>query len=252
VATTVPVIQGATIGQPANAGAVNQFLAAHSATFLYDNTVFQSGQIIGSAVYTSTENLYLAQQLVTTSTQTQVGTITLQMSVVSGSPLTPTIAPLVVSIYESNAGQPVGDPLATVSLLETYVYSGSFFLLIPLILVGLTPSTTYWIVVQPAGDSSTYYVWQQSNQASGALTSTDGSTWVPQGYGFMYQVFDFSAAILPVQFIIEDGGAKITQFTYNASSQLVSITETTQAQSGNDVVSTRDLTYTNNYLTGVA
>ncbi len=134
---------------------------------------------------------------------------------------------------------------------EQYVYSGSFFLTVPLLATGLSPSTAYWVVVAPAGTGTSYYAWQKSNQTSGALTSPDGSTWTPQAYGLMYQVYDLSGIIPPALYSVEDGGARIVQFVYT-SGVLTGIIETTQSQGGGNVFSSRTLTYSGSTLIGVS
>src|SRR5258707_5381684 len=196
--TSIPAWLGATAGQQPNAGAVDQFLGTHSAAFIYSGNTLQSQQATGSGLYVSTASTYLAQQITTGSSQTVIGTVHLQVSTVGGSPITATIPPLTVSLYASNSGFPYGSALATAAISEQYVYSGAFFLTVPLLATGLSSSTTYWVVVSPAGTGSAYYVWQKSNQIGGALTSTDGSTWTVQAYGLMYQGYDLSGILAPV------------------------------------------------------
>lgn len=250
--TTVPAWNGATVPYPPNAGAVNQFLGTHSATFIYSGSVLQSSQATGSGNYVTSASTYLAQSITTGATQTIIGTVQLQVSTVGGSPITATITPLTVSLYASSIGAPTGSPLVTASLSEQYVYSGGFFITVPLAITGLTPSTTYWVVVSPAGTGTNYYVWQKSNQTSGALTSPDGVTWTAQTYGFMYEVFDLSGNLPPILFIQEDNGARVVQLNYTGT-QLTGLTEATVTQSGGSVFSSRTLTYSSaGLLIGVA
>lgn len=233
-------------------GQVNQLLGSHAATFVYAGNTIQAGETIGSGLYIATTGQYLAQEFVTGTAQSVIGTVHLQVSTVGGSPITATITPLQVALYASSAGAPVGTPIATSTVSEQYVYSGGFLLTVPLGVTGLAPSTPYQIVVAPAGAGGAYYVWQRSNQTSGAATSPDGVTWTSQSYGLMFEVFDLSGSAGPPLYVLEDSGARVTALAYNAAGQLTGITETTVAQGGGSLFSARTLTYSNNLLTGVA
>lgn len=157
-----------------------------------------------------------------------------------------------MSLYASSAGLPTGGPLATVTVAEQVVYSAGFWLPVPLSASGLTASTVYQLVLSPAGTSSAYYAWQRSNQTSGGATSPDGATWSAQAYGLMFEVFDQSGTTGPPLYLIDDGGARTTAFTYNATGQLTTITEQVASQSGTVFYSQRTLTYANGLLIGVA
>lgn len=250
--TNIPDWLGATTGQQTNAGLIDQFLGTHEAVFIYAGETVQDSQAIGTGVYTSTASTYLAQPFTTSSTQTTASRVNLQISAVGGSPLSATIPPLTVSIYAASLGFPTGSPLATAVIAEQTVYSAPFWLPVTLYVTGITASTTYMIVVEQAGSGGSYYVWQQSNQLSGALTSPDGVNWTPQGYGFMYQSYDGGGGTPPILSIIEDSGNRTTNFTYNSLLQLTGITEQTVTQSGGVLVSSRTLTYSGNNLIGVS
>lgn len=239
----VPAWLAATAGQPGNAGPVGQFLGRHNAQLIYQGAQ-QDGQTTGSAVYASTSGTWLAQAF--TPTGPAVGSLLLQISAVGGSPS----RPLTVAIYADADGLPTGDPLTSVQVGGEYVYGAPFWVTIPLAAVGLTPGTAYQIVTDPAGTSNNYYAWQQSAQPAGASTSPDGVTWTPAAYGLMYQVYDQSAAG-PLTGIVEDDGARWTQFTYNAAGQISGIAEFTAGQAGY-LYSSRTLTYSGGLLIGVA
>lgn len=242
----------ATAGQRPQPGQLTQFLGGHSATFVYAGSTLQSSQATGAALYVSTASAYLTQEIVTGPAQTVIGSLGLQISTVGGSPVSATIPPLQVSLYASSLGLPTGSALASTTLAEQFVYSGPFWLTVPLAATGLTPSTPYQIVVAAAGASSACYVWQRSNQSSGAGTSPDGATWTAQAYGFMYQVYDLAGTTGPPLYVIEDSGARVTQLTYNTAGLLTGITETTTAQGGTALYSTRAIAYSNGLPTGVA
>lgn len=238
----------ASVGSRADAGLVTQFLGTHAATWLYPGTQ-RGAESTGSGLYQGTNRaLYLAQSFTTSSSQTTIGVVALQISTVGGSPTTAAIGPLSVSLYASSAGLPTGGPLATTAVAEQVVYSSPFWLPVPLP-ASVTASTVYQIVVAPAGTASSYYVWQQSDQTSGASTSGDAAAWAAQGHGMMYQVYDQGASGLP-QYLVEDSGARVTQLSYSGS-VVSSLTESTIAQDGTVLTSTRTLTYSNGLLTGV-
>lgn len=242
-----PTWLAATAGQPAYAGQINQFLTSHEATWLYAGTQ-QAAQTTGSAVYSSSVSQYLAQSFTTGVSQTAVGQVWLQISTVGGSSVTQSIPDLVLTLYASSNGTPAGSALGSVSVNETYVYNSSFWVQFPLAVGGLSPSTVYQLVTSPAG-ASNYYVWQHSNQPSGASLSSDGSTWTTQSFGLMYQVFDQSAGG-NLLYIAEDGGSRWVSIAYDAFNRVSGITEYTTGASA--LTSARTFAYSNGSLTGVS
>jgi YD repeat-containing protein len=242
----------ATAQQPTRPGQINQFLGSHSSSWLYSGNTLQNSQSIGSAVYVSTASQYLAQTVTTGSAQTTVGQVRLQVSTVGGSPVTATIPPLVVGLYANSGGVPTGPALGSVTLTEQYVYTAPFWMVVPLTVAGLTAATPYQLVVSPAGTGTAYYAWQQSNQTSGASTSPDGVTWTAQSYGFMYQVYDQSGTAGPPLTLTDDGGARVTSFTYNSAGQLTGIAESVVNQSGGSFFSSRTIAYSGQFPIGVS
>lgn len=249
---SAPAWLAASTGAAGLPGQVNQFLLTHESAWTYAGSSLQAQEAIGSTVYSSTNGLYLAQLFTTGASQTTVGIVNLQISTVGGSPVTATITPLTVLMYATSFGVPTGSPLATAMITEQVVYSSPFWVPVTLNAIELTPSTEYALVVEAAGTSSAYYAWQQSNQVIGALTAPDGTTWSSQGYGLMYQVNDASGASWPPLYLTDDGGARLTTFTYNASGQLTGIAEQVQSQTGTDFLSSRTVTYSNTVPIGVA
>jgi hypothetical protein len=243
---------GASSGYVGLSGAVNQLLGSHESVYLYSGGVLQSSATTGSAVYTSTDSLYLAQEFTTGADQTGISTVGLQISTVGGSPVSPAITPLVVTLYASQFGVPIGSALATATVLEETVYSSPFWVSVPLPVGGLTASTQYQLVVSAAGTSSSYYVWQQSNQLFGASTAPDDATWTGQSYGFMFQVYDDTGTTGNALVVTDDGGMRTVTFTYNANEQPATITEFTQTQNGVGITQTRTLTYSGYQLIGIA
>lgn len=246
--SAIPRWLAAAPGHGALPGQVNQLLGAHNSTWLYAGTQ-QAAQTTGSGVYQSAQSQYLAQGFTTGSAQTQIGVVQLQISAVGGSPTSASIPPLVVSLYASDSGSPTGSVLASTSTAEQLVYAAGFWLQVPLPAT-VIPATVYQLVVSPAGSTGHYYVWQQSNQASGASTSPDGVTWTAQSFGLLFQVFDQGTSGMP-QYLVDDSGAKVTQLSYT-SGALSQITESILAQDGSVLVMSRSLSYSNATLIGVA
>lgn len=245
-----PVWIGASAGYTGLSGQINQCLTTHNSVWVYSGSAVQSSATTGAALYVTSASQYLTQSFTTGSAQTAISQVLLQISTVGGSPITATITPLVVSLYASFSGLPTGTALASVTLTEQQVYSGPFWLSIPLAAT-VTPSTVYQITVSPAGNGSAYYAWQQSNQTSGAATSPDNATWTQQAYGFMYQVYDNSGTTGSVTSMVDDGGARYAQFTYSGALP-ATITEFVQTQNGSGQTQTRTFTYSSGQLIGLS
>jgi hypothetical protein len=122
----------------------------------------------------------------------------------------------------------------------------------PVPLTGLTASTLYAIVTAPSGASGTQdYTWTKSNQTSGAFTSTNGTAWTTQTYGFQFQVFDQSA-VGPLMATWEDAGSRWVWIGYSTSASMRFLSEYTAAQASGYIQSNRTLTYSGTTLIGVA
>lgn len=242
--SVIPAYRSATVGAPATAGNVNQFLGAHGALFVYGPGAVQASQATASTAYTSTAGLYLTQQFTTGAAQTAIGQVRLQIDAVSGSPVLPLIPPLTVGVYADAAGLPSGSPLGQATVTTEYVYSAPYWVPIPLVVTGLTANTQYHLVTKPVGSGAHYYVWHHSNQTFGASTSTDGVTWTRQSYGLTYEVLDASGTGIYPTVVVEDGGARVTYLTYDTANRLTGVAEYTQGQSGSDYLySTRTVAY---------
>lgn len=248
---TTPTWLGAKAGSGGLAGQTNQFLGLHSAGILYSGSLKES-QTTGGAVFSSTQTQWLQQNLTTVSGQTTLSSIQIQINAVGGSPTLQLINPLVVSLYADHLGLPTGTPLITTTLASQTVYSSGFWVTVPMPITTLTPLTEYHIVIPTVGTSGHYYAWQQSNPGSGGATSPDGITWTPQAFGFLYQAFDQSSFGTQVQSIVDDGGARLSTFTYNPNGTLASVTDYTVTQGTNAyLLQQRTLAYTNGLVTGV-
>lgn len=245
-----PVWLGASAGYTAYSGQVNQNLVTHNSVWTYSGSAVAAEQTTGSATFITSASQYLAQSFTTGAAQTTIGAVWLQISTVGGSPITATITPLVVGLYASAGGLPTGAPIALATLTEPDVYAAPFWVPIPLVAT-VTPLTVYQIVVLPAGTTSAYYAWQQSNQPAGATTAPDGVTWTQQAYGFMYQVYDNTGTTGPVLSMIDDGGERYVQFTYTTGALPATLTEYVQTQNGAGQTQTRTFTYSNGQLIGV-
>lgn len=248
----IPAFKAATVGQPGNAGAVNQFLVPHDGTLVYNSATLQANQSTGSGNYTSSQGQYMSQQFATAAGQTTISEIWLQISAVGGSAITNNIDELIVSVYADDSGEPTGSPLGSVSMTETAVYASGFWVILPAVITGLTASTTYHLVTSPAGTASSYYAWQHSNQVSGASLSPDLVAWTDQAFGFMFRIYDGSTTGgSRWQFLLEDNATHWQEWTYTGN-LVTTATEYTVDQTGlGNTQYTRNLTYSGSLLTGI-
>jgi hypothetical protein len=213
----------------------------------------QAGQTTNGATSTSTNGLWLAQSFTTGAAQTAIGYVIVPVSTTatSGSSLSTTT----LALYANSGSAPTGAALASVTLTAEYANlatggTATNGLICPLPITGLTAATTYWLVLHSTASTGSY-TWYRSNQASGASTSTNGSSWSAQTYGFVYQVFDQSASG-QLTALWEDSGARWQAYSYNTVSALATVSQYTLAQSGGYVQSYRSLTYSGGVLTGVS
>lgn len=253
--STTPNWLGATAGSAPQAGQINQFLGTHLSQELYAANATASVVTSGAAT-TGTNGLYLAQSFTTAVGQTTVGYVRgpISTTVTTGTLLAPTT----LSLYANASGAPTGSALVSTTLTAEYAYlstsngNTNVFTTYPLPATGLTASTTYWLVLAAAGDASHQYTWFRSASASGASTSTNGTTWTAQAYGFRYTVYDQAASGL-LTCTWEDSGARWTARTYTAAELLSTYGEYTVGQGTNGYVqSYRTMAYSNGLLTGVS
>lgn len=238
-----PTWLGATTDSAGQAGQVNQFLAAHAITYLYQG-VQRSASMTTSGGSVNSNTAWLAQSFTTATGQTVTGYVLLYMAV-TGSP-----SPRQVTLQTDNAGAPSGTILAAASVPKEFL-GGFAWTPVPLPAAGLSASTRYWIVAQQTGDSGNHFSWAQTTAGSGASTSPDGTTWTAAAYGFTYQVFD-QTPNLPLAGTWEDSGARWTWLTYT-SGLITGTQEYTQGQIANGYTAAkRVLSYSGTLLTGVA
>jgi len=240
--TGIPSWLGATAGQSAQAGQVNQFLGAHAVTYLYAATQRAAQSTAGSGSVNS-NSLWIAQSFSSAVGQTAVGRVVLTLAV-TGSP-----AQMTVGLYANSAGAPAGSALVSVAVPKEFLTGSPVPLSIPLPAT-ITASTTYWIVTTAVGNVSNLYSWSKSNQTSGASTSTNGTAWSAQTYGLLYQVFD-QTATGSLTHTFEDAGSRWTAMGYTGN-QLTSMQEYTAAQASGYIQSSRTLSYSGTQLIGVA
>lgn len=239
---TTPTWQAAASGQPPLAAHVDQFLVSHASAYLYTGAQ-QGGQATLGSGSTDSDGLFMAQSF-TSGSSFPLGRVVLHLGL-TGAPATTT-----VSIQASSGGAPSGAALVSTTLPPVMVPGTAAAVSIPLP-CPLTSGTEYWIVVAAAGDASDYYAWSASNQASGASTSADGTTWTAQAYGFYYSYWDQSA-VLPLVHDYDDAGARWTTWTWTAG-RPTGLREWTAGQSATGyLASSRTLAYTGTYLASVA
>jgi hypothetical protein len=255
---TTPVWLGAGSAaslQPPTAAQVNQFLVTHLFQNIYPATLQASVTTNGSAHTSGNATTYIAQSFTTGASQTTIGYI--QAPIGSFIAAGAALGPATVNLYTNVAGAP-GVSLLSTPITTEYVFSitagvDTVYVTYPLPITGLTAATTYWIVLTPAGNNTNHYTWRQSASASGASTSTNGTSWTAQAYGLQYKVFDGVPAGSNVLLTWEDSGARWTWANRDSDNRISQYAEYTTAQgTGQYVQSFRTLSYSGSLLTGVS
>lgn len=252
MAVTTSTWLGATTGVLPAAAQQQAFLGIHGTQMLYAATQ-QAGQTTNGSTSTSTSGLWLAQSFTTGASQTAVGYVIVPVTTTatSGASLSTTT----LALYANSAGAPTGSALGSVTVTAEYANLGSGGtatnrLVYPLPVTGLTAATTYWLVLHSTASTGSYS-WYRSNQTSGASTSTNGTAWTSQAYGFVHQVFDQTASGL-LTAVWEDSGARWQALYYGTTGEVFSLGQYTVAQGGGYQQGWRNFTYSSGLLTGVA
>lgn len=237
----------ATTGQTPQAAQINQLLGAHTSTQLYTATQ-TAAQLTTGAGTVSSNGLYIAQSFSTAAGQTAIGYVVAYISTTATS--ASQLVPTTLSLYANSAGAPTGSPLVSVTMTAEYVSSAPTLVTFPLPITGLTASTTYWLVLAPAGNATYSYLWHESNQVSGASTSTNGTAWTAQAYGLVYAVYN-QAVTGSLVCTWQDSGARWTWAGYNSTNLVNTYAEYTVGQTNTGYLqSFRTLSYSNGRLTG--
>lgn len=229
-----PTWLGATSGGTMYAAQINQFLGTHQCTYVYTGTLIASQTTAGSGSINS-NGLWAAQSF-TTGSATTVGRFAFNL-VVTGGP-----APITLSLQANASTVPSGTPLTSTTVSSGWGNASAAYQSIPLVVTGLSASTTYWLVASSAGDASDFYQWNKSNQTSGAATSPDGVTWTAQTYGLLFEVWNLSA-VPPLQHTWEDQGARATRLFTNSNATPAALEEYTLAEGSHSVYSFRNYSY---------
>lgn len=252
MAVTTSTWLAATSGPLPTAAQQQAFLGVHKAQMLYAG-VQQAGQTTNGSTSTSSNGLWLAQSFTTGASQTAVGYVIVPVTTTATSGAS--LASTTLALYANGAGAPTGSALGSVTVTAEYanLASGGTAtnrLVYPLPVTGLSAATTYWLVLQSTASTGSY-AWYRSNQTSGASTSTNGTAWTSQAYGFVYQVFD-QAAAGQLTAVWEDSGARWQALYYGTTGEAASLAQYTLAQSGGYVQGYRNFTYSGGLLQGVA
>lgn len=209
---------GATTGQPPLAQQPNSHIGIHQMQTILNGTLRSAQSTAsGTSAFTSSNGTWLAQSFSTAVGQTTIGYISISIAALSA--LGSQLAPITIGLYASSGTAPTGSAIFTILGTAEYINPAPAFVAFPMPVTGLTASTQYWLVTQPQGNATFNYEWNQSNQTSGASTSTNGTTWTAQAYGFLYAVYDqpwSQASGQPIVGLWEDGGAR-WQIFYSGS-----------------------------------
>lgn len=239
---------GATSGQPPLASQVNAPIGIHATQYVYAGATIASQQTAGSGT-TSSNGLWIAQSFTMGVGQTSISRIKMGLatSATSGSQL----GAMTIGIYANSGGAPTGAALLTIKATAEYVHPAPALTMFPMPLTGLSASTTYWIVSQPAGNVSFSYLWSKSNQTSGTSTSTNGTSWTAQTYGSIFQVFD-QTAVGNLEYMWADSGARWDLLYYGSPAEVSSLAQYTTSQNGGYQQGYRAFSYVNGVLQTVS
>jgi hypothetical protein len=244
MAVTTNTWLGATSGQPPLAQQPNSHLGIHKTQFIYAGSQIASQTTAGSGG-TASNGTWVAQSF-STGSATTIGRVVLGLS--ANTALGANLGAMTIGIYANSAGAPTGAALLTVQATAEYVNPGPALMMFPMPLTGLSTSTTYWLVTQPAGNASFQYTWNKSNQASGTSTSTNGTTWTAQAYGSIFQVFD-GTITGNFETTWEDNGARWELLYYaNPGPEISNIAQYTTSQNGGYQQGYRTFSYVNGLL----
>lgn len=239
-----PTWQAPVSGQPGLAGAVNQLLTTHPATFVYAG-VLAASETTGAPGTVASNGTWIGQSFTAGASQTTTGYVVLTVSF-TGSP-----DPWEFSLQAGSSGVPSGTALASAWLPPAFTPASPGPVTVLLPASGLTSGAQYWIVAAAQGDANDCFTLSKSNQTSGAATSTDGTTWTAASYGLLYEVYDGSTNG-NLTGIWEDSGARTTVFAYTGG-LVTQVQEFTAGQTATGyAASSRTLSYSGGLLTGAA
>lgn len=247
---TTPTWQAGTSGSVPKSAHATQFLGTHAMQVLYTG-VQRAAQTTAGSGNVSTNGLYLAQSFSTASGQTAIGYVVAQILATEVTGVETSPGPTTLSLHANSSGAPASTTLASVTLSQEYGAFTPTWAVLPLPVTGLTASTTYWLVLAAAGNATYHYTWNKSNQASGASTSTNGTSWTAQSYGLLFQVYDQTVTGQQVA-TWEDSGARWTWTGRNATGTINAYAAYTAGQTTSGYCQAyRNFTSTNGLLTGV-
>lgn len=244
MAVTTNTWLGATSGQPPLAQQPNSYLGIHATKYIYAGNQVAS-QTTSAAGGTTSNGTWVAQSF-STGSSTSIGRIVMGLS--ANTALGANLGAMTIGIYANSAGAPTGAALLTVKATAEYVNPAPSLVMFPMPLTGLTTSTTYWIVMQPAGNGTYFYTWNKSNQVSGTSTSANGTAWTAQAYGSLFQVYD-GTATGSLEALWEDNGARWELFYYaTPGPEISNIGQYTTSQNSGYQQGYRTFSYVNGIL----
>lgn len=249
MAGNVPSWLAATSGSAPLAAQINQQLGSHAGQILRAGASIASVTTSGSAT-TGSSGQYIAQSFTMSGTAIGLVQAPISTTTTTGASLPVTT----LSLYANSGSAPVGPALVSTTITAEYAYSSTsngntnVFTTLPLPITGLTSGATYWLVLSPANSGGNQYTWFRSASASGASTSTNGTTWTAQAYGLRFNVFDQSLTG-QVTATWEDNGARWTSYFYNSNGQINQYAEYVVAQGSQQYLQGfRKFNYTTNQI----
>jgi hypothetical protein len=197
---TVPAWQSVTSGSTVgNAGQINQFLAAHPASFHRQGTSYANGPATSTSSVSTSGNTWIAQPFTLSSSKTTINRIELFPN------LTGVGMDSTVNIETDSGGSPSGTILYSVTVPKEFQGANNY-VSIPVNLSGLTASAKYHIVVIPSSNSTTNTL----KLSLGVVTSNalltsgnSGTSWGSSNGTLLFNVFSGTNGVL--RNVSEDG-----------------------------------------------
>jgi hypothetical protein len=255
-----PTWSAAATGGNTQSGQINQFLVAHTATFAYDNTIFNTPPAINTSFDSfSSTNSSLIYRFTTPTTPTQLTRVALALGVVgSGCDVT-------MTLQGDNGTRANGTVLSTITIPGAWLSASTPTDVAPnhgFILNHLLASTEYAyynIVLTPATTfDSTHNIAVYHTTATTAgtawLYNSSTATYTAQTYGYYVKMYTSTTNGTTgyLRCVSEDSGAMIKGYDYATNGNMTTARQWTQATSGTNPASSRTLTFTNGLLTSVS
>jgi hypothetical protein len=235
-----PIWSAATPGQATLAGQINQFLAVHTASLLYDGSLVITAPTISGSPATDTFTTTQTQFAFRFATSTSAVALT-RVAFAIGA--TGAGVDLLVTLQGDNGSGPNGTVITSSYLPAEWLSSGTQTAVAPAhgipLQANLNPLTYYNIVITPAStfNSTNNVVVSHSTATSGAQTY-NGSTWTPQSYGYGVNLYTGTSGYL--RLTNEDAGVMMKGYDFTSGAMSAAREWVKKASSAPNNLVTRD------------